>query len=32
MTLPWRWLPNKVFHALERMFGWHWLIEGKLHI
>jgi SAM-dependent methyltransferase len=30
MALPWRWLPSRAFRILERMFGWHWLIEGKL--
>jgi len=29
-ALPWRWMPHHLFRALERLFGWHYLIEGKL--
>ncbi len=22
----WRWMPKFLFHGLERLFGWHWLV------
>jgi len=28
--LIWRMMPWPVFRALERMFGWHWLVDAKL--
>ena len=28
-ALPWRWTPRPFFRMLERMFGWHYLIDAK---
>jgi SAM-dependent methyltransferase len=29
-SLPWRWMPESLFHIVERLLGWHLLIIAKL--